>query len=185
MQLEGLWQRLCRRQRRLFTGIPISYLRPNYSVGRHSGGITTSPSPQNRQKAQNKRKEKSHTADWSPPSLLLHPLGKGLDLHLDLRLHLLPQILLGGRDLSLGYLGGLSPFFPTRAGRGSPPPRKLAGLLLGCAGIGPRPMRALAIGALGSRMRAPTASSDPASLDRTLMVMRGVLLCADGASGGC
>ena len=97
--------------------------------------------PRTARKTKTKEREKSHTTIWSPPSLLLRSLGSGLDLHLNLRLRLLSHLLLGGRGLVLGYLGGLNPLLPARAGRGSPPPRKLTGFLLGGAGIGPCPMR--------------------------------------------
>ena len=61
---------------------------------------------------------------------------------------------LGVRVLALGCLRGLGPgpFLPALTRGGSPPPRELSGLLLGCTGISPRPMTALAIGAPGSRM---------------------------------
>ena len=163
---------------------------PACSYWRHSGGITTSPSPQIRRKSTTLTKErakerrKNRASVWSPPSLLLRPLGSGLDLHPNLRVHLLSHLLLGGRGLVLGYLGSLGPFLPAWAGGGLPPPRKLAGLLLGGAGLGPRPMRSPAVGALGSHMRAPVASSRPASLNGTLVVVCGVVLSTDGTPGG-
>ena len=139
--------------------------------------------PRSAEKQKTREKKSNTSSVWPPPSLLLRPLGSGLDLHFDLRVHLLSLLLLGGRGLSLGYLRSLSSLLSPGAGGGPPPPRKLAGLLLGGADIGPRPVGAPAVGALGSHMRAPVASSGPASLNGTLVVMRGVVLRADGAPG--
>ena len=47
---------------------------------------------------------------------------------------------------------GARPLSPDAGGGGPPPQRELAGLLLGGAGISPRPMRAPEIGTLGGRM---------------------------------
>ena len=55
---------------------------------------------------------------------------------------------------------------------------------LGGAGVGPRPMRALAVGTLGGHMRAPVASSGLASLNGTLVVVCGVALRAKGTPEG-
>ena len=91
---EGPWQRLCRCPIQDSDDFPPVYPFPTpglTTLGRHSGGITTSPSPQTARKTKNQRKGKKVAKTiWSPPSLLLHPLGSGLDLHLNLRLRLLP-----------------------------------------------------------------------------------------------
>ena len=155
-------------------------------VGCHN--ISFSPEPPEKalpeQREETKEREKICNVVWSPPSLLLRPLGSGLDLHLDLRVHLLSRLLLGGRGLVIGYLRSLSSLLPAWAGGGFPPPRKLAGLPLGGAGVGPRPMRALAVGTLGGHMRAPMTSSGLASLNGTLVVVCGVVLRAEGTPGG-
>ena len=136
------------------------------------------------QRERQRKSKKFRVAVWSPPSLLRRPLGSGLDLHLNLCVHLFSRLLLGSRGLVLGCLGSLGSLLPAWAGGGLPPPRKLAGLPLGGAGIGPRPMRAPAVGTLGCHMHAPGASSRPASLNGTLVVVCGVIFRANGAPGG-
>ena len=74
-------------------------------------------------KGKNKGKGKIRASVWSPPPLLLRPFGSGLDLHLNLRVHLLSHLLLGGRGLVVGYLRSLSSLLPAWAGGGPPPPR--------------------------------------------------------------
>ena len=84
MEPEGLWQRLvaAHKGRRPFFLPLYPFPTPAEHNWRHSGSITTSPSPQIRRKAlpkQRKKKQrkgrKNRASVWSPPSLLLRPLG--------------------------------------------------------------------------------------------------------------
>ena len=110
------------------------------------------PPNKGKEKAHQKQNKQREKRKQDPPTSLsrLHgSLSQSSFLpRFDLRLaHILP---LGDRGLVLGCLRDRGPLLPARAGRGSPPLRELADLLLGCTGIGPRPMRALAVGTLGS-----------------------------------
>ena len=190
MQPEGLWQSalpLPLKATAAFTRY-THFLPPDYHKGVIVGVSQRLLLPRTAGKQRTKEKRNSSSPPekrkkWSPPPVLLRPLWGGLDLHLDHRLA--SHLLLGGWGLVLGCLRGLGPLLPARAVRGSPPPRELAGLLLGSTGIGPRPMRALAVGAPGSRMWTPAAPSRPAPPDGAPVIVRGVLLCADGAPGVC
>ena len=96
-----------------FTGIPISDPRPLTHREVCIVGVSQHLFPRTARKNKTKERESQKT-DSFPPSLLRHPLGSGLDLHLDLRFRLLSQLLLGGRGLGLGCLGGLCPLLPAR-----------------------------------------------------------------------
>ena len=145
MEPEGLWQRLVAapQGRRPFPpGIPISDPRPALiggivGISQHLLLPRSAEKALPKQRKEQRKGEKIVHQSGVPPSLLLRPLGSGLDLHLNLRVYLLSRLLLGGRGLVLGNLRSLSSLLPAWAGGGLPPPRKLAGLLLGGAGIGP------------------------------------------------
>ena len=112
MEPEGLWQRLVaapRDRRPIF--LPLyPFPTPASQVVAWWGypNISFSPCPPEKalpeQRKGTKEKEPIRIVVWSPPSLLLRSLGSGLDLHLDLRVHLLSPLLLGGRCLVFGSL---------------------------------------------------------------------------------
>ena len=100
-------------------------------------------------------------------------------------LDLVPTLfsLLGDLCLDFGSLGSLGSSFLPRGGRCPPTPSELAGLSLGGTGIGPRPMKPPAVGALGLPVRARVAPSPLAPLDGALVVSCGVVPCTERAPG--